>query len=178
MDATTTFAVDATLDLLARTPATLRDQLRGLDADWTTARSDPESWNAFEVACHLAYIEEHDWLVRVRMVVDEGTARAFPPVDHGDASFRYPGWSLDQVLGRFEELRRRNLDAVSALGIGPDLLDRRGLHPTLGEVSLRQLLATWAVHDLNHLRQAQAAIAQRYRDEVGPWRGSLGILDG
>jgi DinB superfamily len=172
-----TFAVDDTFELLARTPATLRDQLAGMPAAWTESRPDAENWTAYQVVCHLCYIEEHDWLVRAQMITDVGTAEAFPPVDHGDQSARYAGQSLEQVLDRFTQLRESNLEAVRPLVADPAALDRTGLHPALGEVTMRQLLSAWAVHDLNHLRQAQEAMAFRYVDEVGPWRVNLGVLN-
>jgi hypothetical protein len=171
------FAVDDTLALLERTPATLREQLARLPEDWTEARPDAENWSAYQVVCHLCYIEEHDWLVRAQMITEVGTAEAFPPVDHGDQSARYAGQSLEQVLERFTILRAANLAAVRPLLADDEALDRRGLHPALGEVTMRQLLAAWAVHDLNHLRQAQEAMAFRYVDEVGPWRVNLGVLN-
>jgi hypothetical protein len=171
------FALDDTLDLLARTPAALREQLAGIATAWTESRPDAENWSAYQVVCHLCYIEEHDWLVRARLISEIGPSEAFPPVDHGDQSARYAGHSLDQVLDRFAELRERNLAGIRPLLTDADALDRRGLHPTLGEVTMRQLLATWAVHDLNHLRQAQEAMAFRYAEDVGPWRANLGVLD-
>jgi hypothetical protein len=172
-----TFALDDTLALLARTPATLREQLAGIPTAWTESRPDANNWSAYQVVCHLCYIEEHDWLVRARMILDVGTDEAFPPVDHGDQSARYAGQSLEQVLERFTALREENLAVVRPLLTDAAALDQRGLHPTLGEVTMRELLATWAVHDLNHLRQAQEAMAFRYVDEVGPWRVNLGVLD-
>jgi hypothetical protein len=172
-----TFALDDTFTLLERTPATLREQLAGMPAAWTESRPDAENWSAYQVVCHLCYIEEHDWLVRARMIGDVGTSEAFPPVDHGDQSARYAGQSLEQVLDRFTQLREQNLAAVRPLVTDPASLDQRGLHPSLGEVTMRQLLSAWAVHDLNHLRQAQEAMAFRYVDEVGPWRVNLGVLD-
>jgi hypothetical protein len=172
-----TFAVDDTFELLARTPATLREQLAGMSTDWTESRPDAENWTAYQVVCHLCYIEEHDWLIRAQMITDVGTAEPFPPVDHGDQSARYAGQSLEQVLDRFTQLRESNLEAVRPLVADPAALDRTGLHPALGEVTMRQLLSAWAVHDLNHLRQAQEAMAFRYVDEVGPWRVNLGVLN-
>lgn len=172
-----TFALEDTFTLLERTPATLREQLAGMPVAWTESRPDAENWSAYQVVCHLCYIEEHDWLVRAQLISDVGTATAFPPVDHGDQSDRYAGQSLDEVLGRFTALREQNLAAIRPLLTDAEALDRRGLHPTLGEVTMRQLLATWAVHDLNHLRQAQEAMAFRYVEEVGPWRANLGVLD-
>jgi hypothetical protein len=171
------FDLEDTLALLGRTPAALREQLAGLPTAWSESRPDAENWSAWQVVCHLCYIEEHDWLVRVRMISEVGTAEAFPPVDHGDQSALYSGQNLEQVLDRFTALREQNLAAVRPLLTDAAALDRRGLHPTLGEVTMRELLATWAVHDLNHLRQAQEAMAFRYVDEVGPWRVNLGVLN-
>ena len=172
-----TFALEDTFDLLQRTPLAFRDQMGALAEEWTEARPDADNWSAYQVLCHMAYIEEHDWLVRARMIVDVGTTEAFPPVDHGDQSARYVGQSADEVLERFATLREHNLGAVRPLLTDASVLDRRGLHPSLGEVTMRELLSAWAVHDLNHLRQAQQAMANRYRDEVGPWKVNLGILD-
>ena len=171
------FGLADTFGLLERTPGVLHSQLDGLPAAWTESRPDPDNWSAYQVVCHLVYIEENDWLVRARMIAEEGTARPFPPVDHGDQSARYAGQSLAQVLDQFTELRHRNLDAVRGLLTDDAVLDQRGTHPTLGEVTMRQLLAAWAVHDLNHLRQAQQAMAHRYASEVGPWIVNLGILN-
>lgn len=172
-----TFQLDDTFALLERTPETLRAQLAGMDEAWTESRPDADNWSAYQVVCHLAYIEEEDWLVRARMISEVGPAEAFPPVDHGDQSARYAGQSLDEVLDRFTRLRGDNLEAVRLLVVHAAALDLRGLHPSLGEVTMRQLLSAWAVHDLNHLRQAQEAMAFRYVDEVGPWRVNLGVLN-
>ena len=38
-------------------------------------------------------------------------------------------------------------------------------------------VATWAAHDLNHLGQITEALAKRYREEVGPWRAFLPVLN-
>jgi hypothetical protein len=172
-----TFQLDDTFALLERTPETLRAQLAGMGDAWTESRPDAENWSAYQVVCHLAYIEEEDWLVRARMISEVGPTEPFPPVDHGDQSARYAAQSLEQVLDRFTERRRHNLEAVRPLVTDASALDLRGLHPSLGEVTMRQLLSAWAVHDLNHLRQAQEAMAFRYADEVGPWRVNLGVLN-
>lgn len=171
-----TFQLEDTFALLERTPGALREQLVGLPVAWTESRPDPENWSAYQVVCHLAYIEENDWLVRARLILEQGPTQAFPPVDHGDQSARYAGQSLELVLDRFTQLRSRNLESVRSLLTDAGVLDRRGLHPTLGEVTMRELLATWVVHDLNHLRQAQEAMAVRYSTDVGPWKANLGIL--
>lgn len=162
---------------LERGPSVLRHLVAGVPEGWLAARPTPEDWDAYAVVCHLVYVEESDWLVRARMIVEVGTGTPFPPVEHGDQTARYPGVPAADLVNRFADLRATNLAGLDALGVGPAELDRTGMHPTLGEVTLRQLIATWVVHDHNHLRQLQEALAAHYVDEVGPWRASLGVLD-
>ena len=162
---------------LERGPSVLRSLVDGLPDAWLAARPTPEDWDAHAVVCHIFYVEESDWLVRARMIMEDGTATPFPPVEHGDQTSRYPGVMTTELVERFSALRRDNLAALEALGLDSAALDRRGLHPVLGQVTLRQLLATWVVHDHNHIRQLQEALAAHYADEVGPWRSLLGVLD-
>ncbi|HEX2142127.1 MAG TPA: DinB family protein [Candidatus Limnocylindria bacterium] len=163
--------------VLARTPSVLRLLVDGLSEPWLDSRPADGEWSAHQVICHLAYVEETDWLVRARMILEVGTGTAFPPVEHGDQSDRYAGLSTDEVLSRFTAEREANLSAMGELDLSIASLERRGLHPTLGEVTLQQLMATWLVHDHNHVAQLQAALASHYVAEVGPWRSFLGILD-
>jgi hypothetical protein len=162
---------------LERGPSVVRTLVADLPDDWLAARPTPDDWNAHQVVCHLLYTEEADWLVRARMIMEAGAAQPFPPVEHGDQSHRYPSLTTHQLVERFAGLRAANLADLDALGVGDADLGRRGLHPTLGEVTMRQLLATWVVHDHNHVRQLQEALAAHYVDEVGPWRSMLGVLD-
>ena len=172
-----TFDLAEARAVLERGPSVLRALTDGLPQSWLEARPTTDDWNAHQVVCHLIYVEEGDWLVRARMIMEVGTSQPFPPVEHGDQSGRYPGSSTASLVDRFSDARADNLAHLDALGIGPADLDRRGTHPTLGEVTLRQLLATWVVHDHNHLRQLQEALAAHYVAEVGPWRSLLGVLD-
>jgi len=57
------------------------------------------------------------------------------------------------------------------------MLDKRGMHPELGSITLRQMLATWTAHDLSHIGQIADSMARRYRNDVGPWRRFLPVLD-
>jgi hypothetical protein len=163
--------------VLERTPSVLQALVAGLPDDWLAARPTPDDWDARSVVAHLVYTEESDWLVRARLIMDAGPTTPFPPVEHGDQSHRYAGQTTAALAERFAGLRAKNLAGLDALGLGEADLDRRGLHPTLGEVTMRQLLATWVVHDHNHVRQLQEALSSYYVGEVGPWRGMLGVLD-
>ena len=75
-------------------------------------------------------------------------------------------------------MRRDNLRELATLRLTDADLDRRGRHPELGTVTLRQLLATWVAHDLDHVAQISRVLAKQYSDEVGPWRAYLRIISG
>ena len=172
-----TFQLDQARDALARTPSVLRALIGGLPADWLAAKAGASEWSAHQVACHLAYVEETDWLVRAHMIREVGPSEPFPAIDHGDQTDRYAGMGSDAVVERFGRLRERNLSDLAAMDLGEPELTLEGLHPTLGPVTMRQLLATWVVHDHNHVAQLQGALSAHYAAEVGPWRSFLGILD-
>lgn len=162
---------------LARTPSVLRQLVDEVPDAWLAARPAEGEWSAHQVTCHLAYVEETDWMTRARMIREVGPMHPFPPVDHGDQTQRYAGMGTDAVARHFGDLRAENLAALDAMQLTDADLELRGLHPTLGEVTMRQLLATWVVHDHNHVAQLQGALSAYYASDVGPWRSFLGILD-
>lgn len=170
------FDLADTLDLLDRTPAALTSLLRGVSRDWHSVDEGPGTWSAFDVVGHLIHGEETDWVPRARIILRLGETRAFEPFDRFAQIERFAGWTLDVLLERFSELRRANVTTVRSWRLTAEQLALRGRHPELGTVDLRQLLATWAVHDLNHLGQIARVMAKRYQDDVGVWRAYLSIL--
>ena len=166
----------ATIALLSRTPATLDSLLRDLPEMWTGRNEGDNSWSAFDVIGHLIQGERTDWMPRVGMILQFGETRAFDPFDRFAQQRESQGKSLGQLLDEFAALRAGNLDQLHALNLGPEDLQRRGLHPALGAVTLSELLATWAAHDLTHLHQISRIMAHQYRAAVGPWNAYLGVL--
>ena len=161
--------------LLARTPEVLRVLLVGLPAAWTDTPDRTDGWRPRDVVGHLIAGEETDWIHRTRRILEQGTSVPFDRFDRLAMLERDVGIPLDDLVERFAVLRRANLAALGELGVDADI-DRRGLHPSLGEVTLRELLATWAVHDLDHIAQIYAALAGSHDADVGPWKEYLGIL--
>ncbi len=159
-----------TLAILERTPSVLDTWLRGLPEFWTHGNYGPGTWCAFEVVGHLIKGEQGDWIPRMRIILEHGTARPFDPFPHDAAIHPDSGRSLDDLLDEFAELRSKNLEVLRATPITDELLTRRGRHPALGEVTLGQLLSTWAAHDLHHLAQVGKAMTNQHRERVGPWR--------
>ncbi|HVS00873.1 MAG TPA: DinB family protein [Thermoanaerobaculia bacterium] len=170
------FDLSETLDLLERTPAVVDALLRGTSASWHDVNEGPDTWSALDVVGHLIHGEETDWVPRARIILEHGEARPFEPFDRFAQFDRFAGWSLDRLLARFAELRQDNLETVRNWRLTEAQLALPGRHPELGSVTLRQLLATWAVHDLNHITQISRVMAKRYAQEVGVWREYLSIL--
>ena len=167
--------VGDTTALLARTPELLRTLLIGLPEAWTDTPDTADGWRPRDVVGHLITGEQTDWMVRTRRILEHGTSVAFDRFERFAMLERDAGVPLDELVERFAGLRNANLAALRELITDADL-DRRGLHPSLGEVTLRELLATWAVHDLDHIGQIYTGLAGSHDAEVGPWREYLGIL--
>jgi DinB superfamily len=165
-----------TMSLLTRTPATLNALLRDLPEAWTMRNEGDNSWSAFEVVGHLIHGDRTDWMTRAKIILQFGEGQPFPPFDRLGHIRESQGKSLEQLLDEFAHLRSDNLRELRALSLKPKDLELRGQHPALGAVTLSQLLATWAVHDLTHLHQLSRIMAHQYRDTVGPWSAYLGVL--
>jgi hypothetical protein len=169
------FLTDTT-NVLQRTPDVLRALLLGLPESWTDTTDVPENgWRPRDVVGHLITGELTDWVERTQRILEHGTAVPFDKFDRFAHAERDGDTSLDDLVQHFARLRAENLARLEDLVTERDL-DRRGLHPSLGEVTLRELLATWAIHDLDHVSQIFAAMAGSHDAEVGPWKAYLGIL--
>jgi DinB superfamily len=164
--------------ILARTPAALDALLRGLPDGWIAAHEGGDTWSPFDVMGHLIHGERTDWMPRALIILEHGEARAFDTFDRFAQFALSEGRTLASLLDEFATLRQDNLRELAALRLTDADLDRRGRHPELGTVTLRQLLATWVAHDLDHVVQISRALARQYSDEVGPWRAYLRIVSG
>jgi hypothetical protein len=168
--------LEHTISLLARTPAVLDALLRDLPDAWTLRNEGEATWSAFDVVGHLIHGERTDWMPRARRLLEFGETRSFDPFDRWGQVRESQGKSLGQLLDEFARLRSDNLRELQALNLKSEDLDKRGRHPALGVVTLSELLATWAAHDLTHLHQLSRIMAHQYRDAVGPWSVYLGVL--
>ena len=172
------FVMDEAIAILSRTPATLDALLRGMPDGWMVAHEGGETWSPFDVLGHLIHGERTDWIPRARIIVQHGEARAFDKFDRFAQFAASKGRTVASLLDEFATLRQENLDELTAMNLTEADLDRRGRHPELGVVTLRQLLATWVAHDLDHIVQISRVLARQYSDEVGPWRAYLRIISG
>lgn len=165
-----------TISLLSRTPASLNVLLRDLPEAWTLRNEGENTWSAFDVVGHLIHGERTDWMPRAKTILQFGDTKPFEPFDRWGQEQEVQGKSLAQLLDEFSRLRSENLTELRAMNLCPEDLERRGRHPALGLVTLSELLATWAAHDLTHLHQISRVMAHQYREAVGPWSAYLGVL--
>ena len=168
--------LEETVVLLARTPEVLNVLLRDLPDIWTTRNEGPGTWTPSEVVAHLIHADRENWIPRARVILESGESRPFPPFDREGSFDEFRTKELAELLDEFARARAESLQELGAMGLVPRDLSRRGTHPALGSVTMSQLLATWAAHDLTHLHQISRVMACQCREAVGPWSKFLGVM--
>jgi uncharacterized damage-inducible protein DinB len=169
------FNLDEAVAILERTPATLRAMLAGLPETWTQATEGEGTWSPYDVIGHLIHGEHTDWIPRAQHIL-AGDPRPFVPFNRTAQISESRSQTLPELLEAFAHLRKENVATLRGMNLTDSDFDRRGLHPELGEVTLRQLLATWVVHDLDHVGQIARTMAKAYANATGPWVEYLSIL--
>lgn len=170
------FQIEKASEILLSTPKTLRSLLGNLSDEWTLEANDAETWSAFDVLGHYIHGEETDWIPRAKIILARGKDLTFEPFDRFAQFDRSKGKTLTDLLDEFETLRIENIRSLRAMNLTAGDLALKGIHPELGEVTLEQLLATWVVHDLTHIRQIVIELAKKYAANVGVWKEYLTIL--
>lgn len=168
--------LDRTIALLSHTPPALNALLRDLPEAWTMRNEGEGTWSAYDIVGHLIHCDIDDWIPRARRILSQGESRPFDPFDRQGHRKLVEGKMLPQLLHEFAVRRAASLEELSGWNLSPADLEKRGRHPALGQVTLSELLATWAAHDLNHLHQMARVMAYQYREEVGPFRAYLGVM--
>ena len=171
------FDLKNSLEILERTPMVLAEMLQNLPTPWTTENEGPETWSPFDIVGHFIHGEKTDWIPRMEIILSDRSDKTFEPFDRF-AQFRdSKNKSLQTLLEEFKALRRRNIEYLRSIQLTEQDLYKEGRHPELGKVTLKELLASWVVHDLNHIAQISRVMAHQYKDEVGPWKAYMGILN-
>lgn len=166
--ADTTSELSARLRAAASAMAALRPRIEA-DRPWplhdVEEGTGPESaWGPTEVLAHVAEMLQF-WLGEIERILDGGPG----PVPFGrTAADRVrvltierdrtlpPRELLDRIQASTERYARRLAE------LGPDDLDRPGLHPTRGELTVRDAIRRFVVdHAEEHLVQLQVALEGR-----------------
>lgn len=162
--------------VLGRTPLALRGLLGGLGDSWCLSNYGEGTFSPFDVVGHLIEADETNWLTRVRFILERGEAAPIPAFDRYAMIEKNRGRSMEELLERFAVVRGKKVLELLGLGLTEEALGRRGVHPQLGVVTVRQVLAAWVVHDLGHTHQIAKSMAWQYRAAVGPFAELLTIL--
>ncbi len=170
------FTVEKSIEIPEGTPKVLNDMLQNISDDWTSTNEGGDSWSAYDIIGHLIYGEKTDWMPRAEIILSGKNEKTFKPFDRFAQFEESKGKTLSQLLDEFTILWQNNIERLMAKNISDDDFGNTGIHPAFGEVTLLQLLATWVVHDLNHIAQICRVMAKQYQEEVGPWVEYLGIL--
>jgi len=163
------FTLEKSYEILERTPTVLRTLLSGLSDDWIMNNEGPETFSPYDVMGHLIHGEKTDWRDRTVMILEHGTEKTFVPFDRFAQFEASKGKSLTNLIDDFEKLRLNSLTWLKSLNLTEEDFNKKGTHPALGQVTLRQLLSTWVIHDLTHIAQITRVMAKQYKSEIGPW---------
>lgn len=170
------FQLEQAIEILSVTPSVLSAMLGDLSDEWTKTEDNREDWSPFDVVGHYIHAEDTDWIPRAEIILRQGANRTFEPFDRFAMFENSKGKTLNALLERFAERRRQSLETLKSWNLTDEHLRLTATHPELGEVTLEQLLATWVVHDLTHIRQIATNLAKKYSGAVGVWREYLSIL--
>jgi uncharacterized damage-inducible protein DinB len=170
------FNLREALEILERTPRTLDSFFGGLSDNWLQCNEGEGTWSPSQVVDHLIECEKNNWIPRLKTIIEEGESRAFPPFDRNAHITNSSKTSIGQKLKEFQHLRTENIKVVRERIQSDSQFELTGIHPAFGGVKLRELLSTWVVHDFTHLSQVVRVMAERYREDVGPWEEYLGVL--
>ena len=171
------YRIDKALEILEQTPKTLQFFLGNLSDDWVLCNEGENTWSAFDVIGHLIHGEKTDWMVRLNLILSDNKNKTFAPFNRFAQTEISKGKTIDQLLITFSKLRKENISHLKSLRISKEQLQRKGIHPELGEITLKELLACWVAHDLGHIAQMARVMAKQYKNEVGPWINFLPILN-
>jgi hypothetical protein len=169
--------MEEAVEILECTPRTLRSLLSGLSEDWIFSDEGESTWSPFDIIGHLIEADKFNWMPRIEMIISKGQSEIFPPFDRFSQLRQNSKKSPDQLFYEFSEIRQQNLEKLKSIITNGTSLEQTGVHPEFGVVRLRELLSTWTVHDLSHIAQITRVMANRYKEDVGPWKTYLRIMN-
>ena len=171
------FKLDKAIELLERTPGVIEVLLTGLSPEWIMNNEGNDTWSPYDIIGHLIHGEKTDWIVRMEIIISDNEDKRFQPFDRFAQFEQSKGKTLQQLIDEFKELRKQNIAVLISKNFNESTLNKTGIHPAFGIVTLSQLLSTWVVHDLSHIAQIARVMAKQYKTEVGPWQAYLPILN-
>ena len=171
------FSIERSCEILVNTPTVLRALLTGIGDEWLYNNEGVDTFSPFDVVGHLIHGEKTDWKVRAQIILSEDPPKTFDAYDRFAQFEESKGKTIGQLLDTFEQLKNSNIKWLQSLQLTGQDLNKKGIHPELGAVTLQQLLSTWVVHDLTHIAQVSRVMAKQYKEAIGPWSAYFRILE-
>jgi hypothetical protein len=171
------FSLGKSIEILERTPGVVTALLQGLSSEWLFNNEGADTWLPYDIIGHYIEGEKTDWIPRMRIILSNDDDKRFVPFDRFAQLKNDKNKPIDALLLDFAELRKNNIQELKEANLNGGKLNKKGIHPEFGEVTLRQLLAAWVDHDLNHICQISRVMAKQYKDEIGPWTKYIAIVN-
>ena len=172
-----TFDLNKSIEILERTPVVVTALLQGLSSEWLFNNEGADTWSPYDIIGHLIEGEKTDWIPRMRIILSNDDDKRFVPFNRFAQLSNDKNKPIDTLLYEFAKLRKINIAELREANLDEEKLNKKGIHPEFGEVTLRQLLATWVAHDLNHIHQISRVMAKQYKKEIGPWTKYISVVN-
>ena len=166
--------LDISIDRLRNSGMAIERLVTGLSESEFRWKPDPNRWSALEVMGHLCDEERLDFRQRLDFVLHR-EGETWPPIDPQGwvVQNSYNARDPHEAVARFRRERDESLAWLRHLE--NPAWDQVYAHPTAGDLSAADLLASWIVHDLLHIRQIVTLLhdmigrAGRRTDYAGSW---------
>lgn len=171
------FELNKSIELLQRSPQTYKSLFYGMNSNWGYLNEGKDTWSAFDIIGHLIHGEITDWIPRAKIILSKQLKdKTFEPFDMLAHKQICQSKTMENLLEEFEKLRNNNIKELKSWNLSEEELNMTGIHPEQGEVSLKQLISTWAIHDYGHLNQISRVIVKHHTEDVGPFKNFYTLL--
>jgi len=142
---------------MRRTADDLAAVLREQPESALARRPAEDAWAAKEVICHLRDTEEV-FQSRFRAILDEDEPKFTPLNIDGLAVERQ--YLKDDAARSLETFRARRQATLTLLAsVAPAQMERGGVHPTRGRMTIKDFVTLMASHDDTHLEQIKRSLS-------------------
>ena len=165
-ETTRPLAPDQIAALLRAMGENLQNELRALPVEVLRWHPAPEEWCVLEALGHLIEAERRGFAGRVRQLLERDGA-AFHSWDPAEVARARRDCARDPAA-MLVELARLRRESVALVGrVEPADLDRGGEYPTVGRLTIGDLLQEWVHHDRNHVKQIFTNVQQYVWPHMG-----------
>jgi hypothetical protein len=164
------FDLNKSIEILERTPEVYLALFNNSKYNLDKINEGADTWSGYNIIGHIIHGEKTDWIPRAEMILGDSKNKTFDPYDRFAQEKLYSSQTTEELLTEFKTLRNQNIEKLISWNLSEPDLDKKGIHPDLGIVTLRQLISTWTIHDIAHLNQVSRAIVKHFSEDVGPWK--------